>query len=291
MNKNRTRTLRMTTMAVTATVISIGAVSHTGLGSLSAFGVGGISAICPVGYLETMLVGHTVVPYLFLSFLVIVGLTVLFGRFFCGWICPVPLVRKVLTNNINESEVEVRESISEHSVAVAADVDKEIAKTACSGQKTQKSVQGLVILGVTLGSSMVWGFPVFCILCPVGLIFATLVALIRLINFNDPSIDLLVFPAVLIVELVLVKKWCRNLCPIGALFSLFGRFNRTFLPTIDTSLCLETSSGTKCKSCQSACALDIELKNGSGTGDISECTKCRECADHCPVQAIRFPWR
>lgn len=292
MNSDRTRALRLTAMTIVLVAVGIGAVRHGGTGSLSAFGAETVFAICPLGYLETVLAGREMMPHLFMSFLVVAGLTVLLGRVFCGWICPVPLVRKLLTNKINEGERPLQDSASANDAALLASGNGKTVKAAGSQEDSPpNAATGLVILGVTLGSSAVWGFPVFCLVCPAGLIFATVVALIRLIHFNEPTLDLLAFPAVIIVELVVLKQWCRRFCPLGALLSLFSRFNRTLVPVVDRSLCLEETGGVKCQRCRSACSFDIELKQGTGTGAISDCTKCRECADHCPVQAIRFPWR
>ncbi|MBP2626574.1 MAG: rane-bound polyferredoxin [Firmicutes bacterium] len=282
MNRNRTRALRLTTMAVVASGVIIGALRNVGIGSLSAFGVENISAICPLGYLETALASRDIMPYMLLSFLVIAGLTVLLGRVFCGWICPIPLVRKLLINEVDEGQKAFTNSAPNEGAAVPVLEDGETAKSSSSG---------LLILGVTLGSSAVCGFPVFCLICPIGLVLATLFALIRLLNFNEPTLDLIVFPVVIIVELIFFKKWCSKLCPVGALLSIFSRFNRSLVPTVDRSLCLEENCDTKCQQCRSACSFGVDLKNSSGTGDISSCTKCRECADNCPVHAIRFPWR
>ncbi|WP_145090301.1 4Fe-4S binding protein [Sporomusa sp. KB1] len=294
MSRNRTRTLRITTMAVVAVTIIIGAVKNAGTGSLSAFGVENIAAICPLGYLETALAGRELLPHLLVSFLVIAGLTALLGRVFCGWICPIPLVRKLVVNKVDEGQQSFTNSTTNDDSAQAILADGEITTASGSQESSgteKNSTSGLVILGVTLGSSAIFGFPVFCLICPIGLVFGTLFALIRLLHFNEPSFDLIVFPVIIIVELVLLKKWCSKLCPVGALLSLFSRFNRTLVPTVDRSLCLEESHDTKCQRCRSACSFDVDLKNGSGTGGISDCIKCRECADHCPVQAIRFPWR
>ncbi|MBP2656547.1 MAG: rane-bound polyferredoxin [Firmicutes bacterium] len=284
----------MTTMAVVAITIMIGAVRSTGTGSLSAFGVDNISAICPLGYLETLLASREFIPHLLISFLVIAGLTTLLGRVFCGWICPVPLVRKVLINKVDEGQKTFTNSTTNDDSAQPILEDGEAAKASCSQENSsteKNSSSGLVILGVTLGSSAIFGFPVFCLICPIGLVFATLFALLRLLHFNEPSFDLIIFPVMIIVELVLLKKWCSKLCPVGALLSIFSRFNRTLVPTVDRSRCLEEGHDTKCQRCRSACSFDVDLKNGKGTGGISDCTKCRECADNCPVQAIRFPWR
>lgn len=294
MNRNKTRALRLTTMAVVVIAVIIGAAINAGTGSLSAFGVGNISAICPLGYLETVFAGRGIIPQLLISFAVIGGLTALLGRVFCGWICPIPLVRKIVINEIDEKQKVPANSVANNGSPLQVLADGETAKTSCSqaDSKTKKnSASGLVILSVTLGSSAICGFPIFCLMCPIGLVFATLFALIRLVKFNEPTMDLIIFPIVIIVELVLLKKWCSKLCPVGVLLSIFSRFNRRLVPTVDHSRCLEESKGIKCQQCRSVCYFDVDLKNGSGTGDISDCTKCRECADNCPVHAIRFPWR
>lgn len=294
MNRHRTRTLRLATMAAVVIMLVIGAVRNAGTGSISAFGVENIAAICPLGYLETALAGRDIMPQLLIVFLVIAGLTALLGRAFCGWICPIPLVRKLLVNKIDEGQPAAIHSSCPDEAEQPVLKETAAAKSSCpqKGFDAKKnSTSGLMILGVTLGSAAICGFPVFCLICPLGLVFATLFALIRLIHFNEPTIDLIVFPMIVIVELVLLKKWCSKWCPVGALLSLFSKFNRSLVPTVDRSRCLEEGQGSQCQRCRSACSFDVDLKNGKGTGGISECTKCRECADACPVQAIRFPWR
>lgn len=289
MNGNKTRRLRLMTMTIGALVVFIGAVVNVGTGSFSAYGVDAIAAICPLGYLETAFAGRDIMPQALLSFMMIAGLTVLLGRIFCGWICPVPLVRKIVINKIDEEQETAGDSVVPQ-VEGAGDTTKNAcSQTNCDNNKKPDS--GLVVLGVTLGSSAIFGFPVFCLICPIGLIFATLFALLRLVKFNEPTIDIIIFPLVIIGELVLLKKWCSKICPLGALLSIFSRFNRSLVPQVDYSRCLEESQGIKCRQCQSACSFNVDLKNGKGEGNFRDCTKCKECAANCPVQAIKFPWR
>ena len=293
MNKNSTRTLRLFTMASVVIAIVIGALRNTGAGTLSAFGVGNIAAVCPLGYLETALSGRDVMPRLLLSFLMTAGLTALLGRVFCGWICPIPMVRKLLVNRIDEGQKSNADSYCQGERSQPNE-ETEATKAVPNRANTaagRNSSSGLVILGVTLGSAAIYGFPVFCLICPVGLVFATLFALIRLVGFNEPTIDLVIFPAIVVIELVLLPRWCSKLCPLGALLTFFSRFNRRLVPVVDYSLCLEERQAGTCQRCRSVCSFDVDIKNGRGAGNISDCTKCRECADHCPAHAIRFPWR
>ena len=43
------------------------------------------------------------------------------------------------------------------------------------------------ILAAALGSTLVFGFPVFCLVCPIGLTFATVLLVMRLFAFGDAT--------------------------------------------------------------------------------------------------------
>lgn len=307
MNKQKTRQWRLLSMGGITLLVFAGGIAGIGTGTLSSYGWKIFYSICPLGYLETALASRDIMFRLLLCFLVIGGLTILLGRVFCGWICPVPLVRKLFTNKIDDKndifltnrkrnqENDVKRGVTLDGVERKHLEDKETRKACASlesstSEKKQNSL-GLPILGASLASSAIFGFPVFCLICPIGLIFGTLFALMHLLRFNEPTIDLVVFPIVIVVELILLKKWCSRFCPLGALLSLFSRFNRRLVPTVDRTRCLEDTQGTHCHQCRKACSLDIDLKNSTGTGHISSCIKCKECATSCPVHAISFPWK
>lgn len=278
-------------MSVLALLIVIAAAWHVGMGSLSGFGAKSISAICPLGYLETALASRTLMPRLVIPFLFFIAITILVGRVFCSWICPIPLVRSWLPNSGTKARNFVSNAPSDDSsplTVLPAEEPTECLQQQASAKKLPSS--GLLILGGTLLSSAICGFPVFCLVCPIGLFFATLFAIIRLFRFNDPSLDLILFPIVIFAELVLLKKWCSKLCPLGALLILFSSLNRNLVPTVDRSVCLAESRGINCRQCRSVCSFDVDLKSENGTGNLNKCSKCRDCAENCPVQAISFPW-
>ncbi|OUO92534.1 hypothetical protein B5F40_01180 [Gordonibacter sp. An230] len=277
--RRRIRVARTATVLGVLAVYVVGVVLSTGLGSLSAFGIGDIAAVCPVGALETMIAGRIVLPLPLIAIVLAVLAAVCFGRAFCSWVCPVPLTRKLVTNKRERD-------------AFAADRKKGrlLSKRGWPGLG-RNGTSALGVLGVALATTLVFGFPVFCLVCPIGLAFATLFALVRLAMFNELVVDLVVFPALIVFELVVLRKWCATLCPVGAFLGLFARFNRTLVPTIDEEKCLATATGTACDACHAACSSDIDLVRDAGTGALHDCTKCHECADHCPASAITFPWR
>lgn len=142
-----------------------------------------------------------------------------------------------------------------------------------------------VLLGA-LASTAVFGFPVFCLICPVGLTIATVICVYRALCQQDPTLSLLVFPLILLVELVFFKKWCHKICPMGALMSLVGAKAPFAKPRVDEQACLRTQ-GIDCHSCVQACP---ELLDPHST-DIPECTKCGLCVDACPAHAVSLRLR
>ena len=139
------------------------------------------------------------------------------------------------------------------------------------------------VLAGTLASAAVFGFPVFCLVCPVGLTFATLIGIWRLFQFNEPSWALVIFPIVLILELTVLRKWCSKICPISALTSLIANANRTLRPRVDQSKCLR-SEGLDCHACVDVCPERLDPH----ASHIPECSKCGECINVCPAQAIKI---
>ena len=254
------RYMRLFSMALMLLVIFLGAACRWGTGSFSTIGWNKLYLICPLGYLEAMAASKSWLLGAAVPFVLIAAISLWAGRIFCGWVCPVPLTRKLLVNRLDDKPE--------------------------NGGKPQAKGP-LTVLGLTLGSAVVFGFPVFCLICPIGLSLATLIAIIRLVGVNEPSFDLVIFPAILVVELVVLRHWCGRFCPVGALLSLLARGQRLFVPRIDKEKCLSVQ-GKTCGQCAQSCPAGIDLRVENSCGELAACTKCRECAAVCPQNAINF---
>ncbi len=157
-------------------------------------------------------------------------------------------------------------------------------------QKRSKLDSRHYVLGGALLSTAVFGFPVFCLVCPVGLTFATVLLVWRLFMAGDMTWSVLLIPILLVVELVVLRKWCTRFCPLAGLMNLVSRFSKTFRPVIDDAKCLETAKGAPCSKCAMVCDADINLRHPDfGERTLADCTRCRACVDACPAHAITMP--
>ncbi len=285
----------------------VGLAFATGTGTPSSWGLGTfILTVCPLGAIETMLATKTFIPPALIGLAVIVVITLIVGRAFCSWGCPVPLLRRIFGANRKKKPKEER-AAEEKDAQDAAEPEKakKKKKSSSEGCAAKKSLFAMldpkvqnrggitdprnwVLIGALI-SCLIFGFPVFCLICPVGLSFATLTLIWRLFQFNEVTWTLLLFPAILVVELVFMRKWCHRFCPIGALLSLISRLNRTFRPKADDATCLYSKDGIDCHRCSEACPEGIDLRRTELSAPMHECLKCRECADACPTKSITFP--
>lgn len=310
MNAKATKALRIAIPLALLVVIGVGFATHTGIGTVSALGWGSISLLCPLGALGTMLASKMLVPRAVISLVVAVVAIILLGRAFCAWACPVPVVSKVRELFRKKDPEGAADAKAVAAVDASADAEPQarthtaggpltadelkVIKGACSAgegcascaEKRGKIDSRHVILGGSLLTAAIFGFPVFCLVCPIGLTFATVLLVMLLFSGGDVTWSVVLVPALLVAEVVLFKKWCSKICPLSAFMSLIGKANRTFRPAIDDSKCLETSKGARCGVCAEVCEQGIDPRHPERGADWSECTKCRACADACPGSAI-----
>jgi len=239
----------------------------------------------PLILLGLALSGSLILSYLLLSVITVV-VTVLFGRVFCGWVCPMGTVFDIC--------------------ALAFPARKPRAPDG-KGRFTNFKYYLVVffvsgsLLGLTFVfflDPLVFLFRVYTLTFYPALIFAVNGALnalrgpaaglglIRLaaLSYQQPAFvfglfSLLLFVAV--VGLIHLERrfWCRNLCPLGALLALVSRF----------SLWGRRVSGEciACAKCAKVCPMNAI---GEGFHDTSsqECIQCERCAVVCPTAAISF---
>lgn len=278
-------------------------------------GLDAIAAVCPLGALEVSLGSHEIMLHPLVLLLATIIAVVLVGKALCSWACPIPWIRRFLHPGERRREAHEdkrpdanrasdEERHPDHAPCEAAG-EKTCGTgiSACSGCPSaaalepvggkrdgiQLDTRHFALIGA-LGSAAIFGFPVFCLICPIGLTFATIVLVMRLFAFGDVAWGVILVPALLLAEVVFFRKWCSTFCPISALMSLIGKANRTFVPQVNDAKCRETVEGASCEVCAAVCPQGINVRHPEAGMSFSECTKCRACVEACPTQAIKMPF-
>lgn len=258
--------MRFITALLAVLVVLSGVAGELRFEGLCTLGIGKILGSCPVGYASRSLAARQLLPQ-WPSALLVVGLVVVLGRVFCAWICPTVLLRRVFPLK---------------------------AKPAAPGRKTLPppskglaAYSSYAFLGGIFLASFLFRFPLFCFFCPIGLFFGFLYAVGRYFAIDALSLELVLFPLMLVLELWLLKSWCRAICPIGAFLSIVGSLNRFLFPTVQKEKCF-AAKGINCKVCQRVCPEGVGPRNLGGILPAHSCTKCLDCYENCPAKAIKL---
>jgi len=92
----------------------------------------------------------------------------------------------------------------------------------------------------------------------------------------------IVLPFAMVFALNLLGKrfWCRYLCPLGGLLSLLSKVS-LYRRKVDAEAC------TSCLACSKVCDMEATGKNGSET-HIERCMLCMSCRGACPEDAVSW---
>ena len=222
----------------------------------------GAVGACPLGAIQNALAssGHRVGWYV-LGIIMLYG--VILGRTICGWLCPLGLLQELL-----------------HRIPTPK-LPKSRVTRALSWLK-------YLVLGVFVVALPLWyglkhdiPLPAFCkYICPAGTFEGAIGLLSNPLNAGKFSMLGILFTRkfsiMLIIGLACIfcyRSFCRFLCPLGAIFGLFNRFNLIGVK-VDAGRC------NHCGACVRSCGMDVRH-----VGD-HECINCAKCMDVCSQKAI-----
>lgn len=287
----KTKNLRIIIPLAILAIAGIAFTAHVSLGTLSSVGWQDISVLCPIGALGTLLASKTVMPHVVISLaLAVVGI-VLLGRAFCGWVCPIPVWRK-LRYLFHKQDPSLKGKAKIDPDSPLTEKEQKALHASCGNicHARKPSDSRHIVLGAGLLSAAIFGFPVFCLICPIGLSFALAFTVILLFGGGDVTWSVVLIPVLLLVEVVFFRKWCSHVCPVGAFMSLISRANRTLRVTVDHDKCIEHTRGVTCGRCSQVCNVGINPCHPELGAGMHECTKCRACVESCPGNAISMPF-
>ncbi len=225
---------------------------------LNCYSCPGAVGACPLGALQDSLAqsGKTAPAYI-LGILFLFGL--MFARFICGFLCPFGLIQELL--------YKIR-----------------TPKLRKSRFTRILSYFKYVLLAIVIAIPIIYaGIPSFCkYICPAGTLegAVSLLANIRNSDFYGMlgylfTWKFCVLVVVVVACIFIYRFFCRFICPLGAIYSLFNRISLIGVK-LDKDKCID------CGLCVQGCKMDIKH-----VGD-HECIQCGECISVCPVQAISW---
>ncbi len=228
---------------------------------------------------DPLVLSRTYLPWL-LPMAVVVVATILLGRVFCGWICPLGTI---------------------------IDISDTIFWRRRSGQRPRyaRPQWKYYILGAGLATALL-GVPLTWIADPIPLLTRTaatvffplsLGAYNLIVIHGQPllrqaglylnparvptfALDVtvgLIFVGILALSYFARRMWCRTLCPLGALLAFIGRFS--LLKRYVSSAC------TGCLRCANVCKMGAISHDQPEKTYTAECILCYDCLVACPQES------
>ncbi len=232
----------------------------------------------------------------FLPAIVLLALTLLLGRFFCGWVCPMGITLDV-TDRILTTKKKKHDDSTEPlplkplkygllvCILVAAYFEANLA-----GWFDPQSLITRTYVQVFLPAFQYATDLIFRGLYPIGFarpvvegahsFFKTTLYALEQPSFHGSAATFLIFMLIALLVFFNRRFWCRFLCPMGAVLALTSRFS-LFKRTVDETKCIN------CNRCVRNCRMGA-IEVGGKTGYRGECIECFTCVDVCPVDAVAF---
>jgi len=240
------------------------------------------------------IVSARVLVALFAFALVTVVATVLLGRVFCGWVCPLGSVHQFASFAFKKTKFLKPPREDKTSLAWKYYILVAMLGAALLGLNLAGTIDPFSFLTRSLSTAV---FPALAqgLSSLNGLVYGLgLISLGRSISHFLENWALnatfiqgfavgLLFLGALALNARKERFWCRYLCPTGALLGLLSRVN-LFKLRIDPDKCIECGLCTQHCQTQARPFPQSEWKSG-------ECIYCDTCAAICPTAAIGFPLR
>lgn len=226
----------------------------------------------------------------FVPALVLLGATLILGRFWCGWLCPLGTLIDWTSRDASRDR-----PLPKHWHGVKYGLLFIVLFAALWGNLTLMILDPLTIFIRALGTVILPGlhglitqaerflYRVPALWGPVDAVDALLRG--PILSAEQPLyigtlLTSAMFGGVLALNWITQRAWCRYFCPLGGLLSLVSR--ASWLKRKRSAAC------AYCGACEEPCrmgAIDINSAHGVDSG---ECVLCLDCAVGCAQGAVSF---
>jgi MauM/NapG family ferredoxin protein len=244
----------------------------------------------PLTAITSMLAGRTWIAPMALAIITLV-LTIFFGRAWCGWLCPMGTILDLTPSRKSGKNpgISPRWSQVKYFLLFA------VIFGAVLGSLTLivfdpitllfRTISGAVLPGLNwaIGGAESWLYGFEGLRPAVDWVDKALSGwLLNSQPFYLPNVALLaVLAAVLGLNAVRSRFWCRYLCPLGGLLGLISKIS-FIRHKVNAGKCIS------CRKCSTLCPTGAISPENHFTADVAECTYCLKCMENCPTMAISF---
>ena len=229
----------------------------------------------------------------FVFALILLIITIPLGRYFCGWVCPLgttlDVVSYITKNKVGKS-LKKLSSLKYYlliflsiGILFASPLVWFLDPLSLLTRSLTLSLFPIVTLiftqlfnlGFRMGTSQDF-------LANLQLFLSSTLLPTTLTFFRFSGWILLILSAIIFSEFISRRFWCRNLCPLGAFYAFFSRYQilRRRVKQ-DCNLCGD---------CQRICKMDAIPDDFKMTKD-SECILCYDCVKGCPPKVTNINFR
>ena len=230
----------------------------------------------------------------FLPAVVLLALTLVLGRFFCGWVCPMGITldftdRLIARRGADDSREILKWKRAKYVILLivlaAAYFEANLAGWLDPLSLITRTYVEVVLPGFEFVTALL-----FRGLYPVPVLggaarvfhsfFKTSLYALQQPAFHGMAATALIFLGIALLALFNRRFWCRFICPLGAVFALVSRYS-VFKRVVDPDKCIA------CNKCVKNCRMGAILEGGLSEYR-GECVECFTCRDVCPVDAVSF---
>ena len=232
--------------------------------ALNCYSCPGAVGACPIGALQAV-IGNRNFKFAFYvaGFLMFVG--ALTGRFVCGWLCPFGLIQDLL-----------------HKIPFPKKINTFPGDRMLRKLKYVILAVFVILMPMFLVDMLGQGAPYFCkLICPAGTLEGGIPLVILNKSLRGAVGFLYVWKNVLLAAVIILSVWiyrpfCKYLCPLGAVYSVFNPIS-VFRYRVDKEACIH------CGACAKVCNMQV---NPAENANHPECIRCGDCKKACPTKAI-----